>query len=82
VSFDVVSLFTVVPIKTAVEQIKRDFPLDIVKWFRHCLTTTYFQWQGKFFEPNDGVTMGSPLSPVIANYFRKKFHWTTAYKPG
>jgi len=73
VSFDVVSLFTMVPIKTAMEQIERDFPLDIAKLFRHCLTTTYFQWQGEFYEQNDGVAMGSPLSPVIAKYFMETF---------
>jgi len=55
------------------EQIERDFPLGIAKLFRHCLTTTYFQWQGEFFEQNDGVAMGSPLSTVIANYFMETF---------
>jgi len=64
VSFDIVS---------AMEQIEQDFPLDIAKLFRHCLTTSYFQWQGEFFEQNDGVAMGSPLSPVIANYFMETF---------
>jgi len=28
------------------KQIERDFPVDIAKLFRHCLTTTYFQWKG------------------------------------
>jgi len=62
-----------VPMKTAMEQIEQDFPLDIAKLFKHCLTTTYFQWQGEFFEQNDGVAMGSPLNPVIANYFMETF---------
>jgi len=59
-----------VPIKMAMEQIERKFPLDIAKLFRH---TTYFEWQGEFFEQNDGVAMASPLSPVIANYFMETF---------
>jgi len=73
VSFDIVSLFTMVPIKTVMEQIERDFPLDIAKLFRHCLPTTYFQWQGELYEQNDGIAMGSPLSLVLANYFMGTF---------
>jgi len=73
VSFEVVSLFTMVPIKTVMEQIERDFSRDLAKLFRHCLTTIYFQWQGEFFEQNDGVAMGGSLSPVIANYFMETF---------
>jgi len=38
VTFDVAFLFTMVHIKTAMEQIERDFPLDTAKLFRHCLT--------------------------------------------
>jgi len=80
VSFDVVSFFTRVPTKTAMEQIERDCALDIAKLFRHCLTTTYLQWQGKFFEQNDGLAMGSPFSPVIANYFMEVNALATAPK--
>jgi hypothetical protein len=41
--------------------------------FRHVLTTTYFQWDGSFYEQIDGVAMGSPLSPVVANFYMEKF---------
>ena len=32
-----------------------------------CLGSTYFEFQGRFYEQSDGAAMGSPLSPVIAN---------------
>jgi len=66
-------LFLYSLIKTVTEQIEQEFPLDLTKWFRHCLTTTYFQWQSEFFEQNDGIARGSPLSPIIANYFMETF---------
>jgi hypothetical protein len=37
------------------------------------LTTTYFQYNGEFFEQADGVAMGSPLSPAVANLFMEHF---------
>ncbi|XP_048519274.1 uncharacterized protein LOC125503262, partial [Dendroctonus ponderosae] len=61
-----------VPSREAMELVAREFSPDIVKLFEHCLTTTYFQWNSEFFEQTDGVAIGSPLSPVIANYFMKK----------
>ena len=76
VSFDVVSLFTKVPIKEALEHIAETFSPDITNLFRHCLTTSYFQWNGNFYQQDDGVAMGSPLSPVIANFFMEKFEQT------
>ena len=33
----------------------------------------YFCFDGKFYEQTDGVAMGSPLSPVIANFFMEDF---------
>lgn len=73
VSFDVVSLFTKVPLNEAMEYISAIFPMDISNLFRHCLTTTYFAWDSKFYEQTEGVAMGSPLSPVVANFFMEKF---------
>ena len=34
-----------------------------------CLKTTYFTFQGKFFEQVKGAAMGSPISPIVANLF-------------
>ena len=85
VSFDVVSLFTMVPINEALLYIRQNFTDDITALFEHCLTTTYFQWNQDFYEQIDGVAMGSPLSPVIANFFMEKFEQqaleATDYKP-
>jgi hypothetical protein len=41
--------------------------------FKHTLTTTYFLYNGEFYEQTDGVAMGSPLSPVIANFYMEYF---------
>ncbi|KAK9874835.1 hypothetical protein WA026_005651 [Henosepilachna vigintioctopunctata] len=73
VSFDVVSLFTKVPVTDALLKIDRIFPRDISTLFRHVLTTTYFQYNNVFYEQKDGVAMGSPLSPVIANSYMEEF---------
>ncbi|ERL94967.1 hypothetical protein D910_12239 [Dendroctonus ponderosae] len=85
VSFDVVSLFTMVPIREAMEFIEREFPPGIAKLFEHCLTTTYSQWENEFYEHTDGVAMGSPFSSAIANYFMEKLEMnaldTAARKP-
>jgi hypothetical protein len=37
------------------------------------LTSSCFSFNGQFYEQTDGVAMGSPLSPVIANYFMGYF---------
>ena len=34
-----------------------------------CLKTTYFIFQGKFFEQVKGAAIGSPISPIVANLF-------------
>ena len=40
---------------------------DIVSLIRLCLTTTYFQFGGDFYEQVEGAAMGSPLSQLVAN---------------
>ena len=89
VSFDVVSLFTNVPIDEACEIIgdilKDDDTLpgrtqmtseEIVELTKLCLTSTYFKFQGKFYEQKEGQAMGSPLSPITSNIFMEHFHGT------
>ncbi|XP_046399937.1 uncharacterized protein LOC124166450 [Ischnura elegans] len=34
---------------------------------------TYFKYNDTFYEQTDGVVVGSPLSPVIANFFMEAF---------
>jgi hypothetical protein len=55
--------------------------MNIVFWdvalcvtvYNHVLTTSYFSFNGQFYEQIDGVAMGSPLSPVIANFYMEHF---------
>ena len=76
------SLFTQVPINEALrvvkEQLNKDHTLSertsipisqLVGLVELCLRTTYFQFQDDYFKQMDGASMGSPLSPVIANLF-------------
>jgi hypothetical protein len=69
VSFDVVSLFTMVPIEEALRLLSRHIVETILRLFSHVLTFSFFSFNGKFYKQTDGVAMGSPLSSVIANYF-------------
>jgi hypothetical protein len=73
VSFDVVSLFTRVHIVESLNLLSQHFSEDILALFRHVLTSTYFSFGGQFYEQTDGVSKGSPLSPMIANFFMEDF---------
>ena len=85
ISYDVSALFTSVPIDPAINIIRR-LELDqelhlrttmkveqIFRLLEFCLKTTYFQFQGRFFEQLQGAAMGSPISPIVANFFMKDF---------
>lgn len=80
VSFDVVNLFTKLPITEALEAISTLLsqddsledrtaipPEDICTLTELCLRSTYFQFHDRFFDQTDGAAMGLPLSPVVAN---------------
>ena len=86
ISFDVKSLFTNVPILEALHVIRRQLESDdtlpsrstlstssIVELLHICLTTTYFSFEGQYYQQNDGAAMGSPLSPIVANIFMEHF---------
>ena len=75
-SFDVESLFTSVPIEPSIEVIKKLLEDDkslhqrtkktvnqISRLLEFCLKTTYFTFQGMFFEQVKGAAMGSPNKP-------------------
>ena len=76
VSFDVKSLFTSIPLQlalqcteTAIRQSTDSLPLptdDIMDLLNICLTSTYFQYNGKHYKQLHGTAMGSPVSVVIA----------------
>ena len=85
-SFDVVSLFTRVPVDEALEviaqQLQHDYTLaerttleveDICELTEVCLKSTYFQYQDSYYEQTEGAAMGSPLSPIMANIYMEHF---------
>ena len=80
--FDVVSLFTRVPLDEALQvianQVQNDPTLeertsipaeDILTLTELCLRSTYFQLEEQFYEQVEGAAMGSPLSPITANLY-------------
>ncbi|XP_046406220.1 uncharacterized protein LOC124171127 [Ischnura elegans] len=73
ISLDVVSLFTRVPLHEALSHLEKKFDANTVKLFHHALTSTYFTFDNCYYEQKDGVAMGSPLSPAIANFFMEDF---------
>ena len=78
VSFDVVSLFTNVPLKRTVnvilDRIYKDKVIEtklrkstLKKLILDCCTKTTFSFNNKLYDQIDGVCMGSSLGPVLAN---------------
>lgn len=86
VSFDVESLYTNVPLEESLEIIKKtlrddvllhertELPLEgIMDLLECCLRNSYFQVKDKFYAQEDGLPMGSSLSPVVANIYMEWF---------
>ena len=80
ISFDVISLFTKIPIDLALEvareRLENDTTLDdrtilsvddILSLLSLCLNATYFSFRGTFYKQVFGTAMGSPVSVVVAN---------------
>jgi hypothetical protein len=72
-SFDVLSLFTKVPLQGTLQILTKHIPASVADLIRHILTTTYFLYDSTFYEQTDGLAMGSPLAPVIADICMEKF---------
>ena len=82
VSFDVTSLFTSIDLKTAKETISELLDVkgtpnglltkeDIGELLNLCLTT-YFTFDGEYYEQLKGAPMGSPISGLIAETMMQK----------
>lgn len=69
VSLDVVSPLTRVPLMATLELLIPLIPDATIWMFEFVLTSTYFIYKGEFYEQVEGVAMGSPLPPVIADFF-------------
>ena len=85
-SYHVSALFTSVPIEPAIHIIRRKLELDqelhtrptlnveqVISLLEFCLKTMHFQFQGRFYEQLQGVAMGSPISPIVANLYMEDF---------
>jgi len=73
ISFDVVSLLTKIPLDEAIQIVKEFSDPGTTKLAEECLCSTFFSYQGEFYEQTSGIAMGSPLSPIVTNLFMEKF---------
>nr|CAH8823000.1 unnamed protein product [Trichobilharzia regenti] len=86
VSFDIVSLYTPIPINMAMQAVRNELisdqelelrtkvPIeDIMLGLQLCLTSTVFKFQGKIYKQTKGFDMGSPISPVVADIFMHRW---------
>ena len=86
VSFDMISLFTNIPIDEAAQVIRDKLQGDemladrttlspdrVAELLEACLRSTYFSYRGDFYEQREGAAMGSPVSAVMANLYMEFF---------
>ena len=92
VSFDVVSLFTNIPLKERIDLAifyitdgNKELKLskaELTQFFTIATAQTHFLLNGKVYDQIDGVAMGSPIAPVLANLFLGHYEnlWLNKYK--
>ncbi len=86
VSYDVVSLYTKVPIQQALELIQQKLGNDgeligrthlsathLVELCSLWLKSTVFTFREKVYAQTEGFPMGSPLSPIVVNILIENF---------
>ena len=92
ISYDVCSLFTSIPLKETIDiavdllfEHNPDFKItknELKKLFDFATSGTHFLFDGSFYDQIDGVAMGSPLGPVLANLFMgyHEANWLQVFK--
>lgn len=86
VSFDVESLFTNVPVPETLRIIetrlnndqtlndRTNLPVKVImELLDLCTKCNFFELEGKIYRQDEGMAMGSPLSPIFANIFMEEF---------
>lgn len=73
VSFDVTSLFTWILLEAALELLQPLFPSTVIGILQFAFRFIYFLYDGWYYEQTDGIVMGSPLYPMIANIYMDTF---------
>ena len=79
-SFDVVSLFTNIPLNETINLCLDKLFVNtdkthglsrksLKKLLLFASKENHFMFDGKFYDQSDGVSMGSPLGPILANIF-------------
>ena len=94
VSLDVVSLFTKVPTdetlavvqdKLAADPLLEEcicIPIDnLIEMLTFWVETAYFRMGSDIYRQEEGLAMGSPSSPVLANIYMEYFEEMTSLKP-
>ena len=86
VSFDVKSLYTSVPVDDALRVVEKSLGLDasledrcgytketVMDMLKVCLEISHFRFRNNHYCMEDGLAMGSPVSPPVANLFMAEF---------
>ena len=79
ISFEVESLLTNIPLSETIDLVVEiifrhnpEFPINkanLREFFSFATSQTQFLFNGLFYDQCDGVAMGSPLAPILANLF-------------
>ena len=90
-SFDVVSLYTNIPVDEAIDIcLNKLYCNDEIvynltrsqfkKLLNHCVKQNHFAFNDNIYDQIDGVAMGSPLGPILANIFMSHLESTALHK--
>lgn len=85
-SLDIVNLYTRIPVDKSLSILKNKLENDVtfrartnlsvetvLELAKLCLENSYFSFDNSFYKQVNGLAMGSPLSPIIANLYLEHF---------